>query len=162
MKKSLISILICIIIMIMPMTTATFPIDKSLFTKKPGNSNKNTLLHDTPPDWAMGNFSGEWGISIVGIPILPLGWIEGYFSVIGITGRIEGVFAEFKDEEPQAFIQGFVILYNMIGIVGDIETGNGTFFMGLGFPNENGEYYYRISLIIGPSFYMMGTWSEFE
>jgi hypothetical protein len=120
-----------------------------------------SFSEDDPPPWASGNFSGEWGISILGLPAVPLGWVEGYFSAAGVSGRIEGVFSEYGVEEPTAYIEGIVLLFNMIGVVGDIETGNGTFFMGLGAPNENGEFYYRISLIIGPSFYMMGTWAEF-
>ena len=162
MKKSLFIIFISSMIILMPMTNAIFPLDESIYTIKQKNFDKNSFTYDTHPSWAMGNFSGEWGISFLGFPIISLGWIKGYYSVLGLTGKIEGVFSEFKDEEPQAYIKGFVLLYNMIGVVGDIETGNGTFFMGLGFPNEKGEYYYRISLIVGPSFYMMGNFKEFE
>jgi hypothetical protein len=114
-----------------------------------------------PPDWADGEFNGTWGISLLGLPLLELGWVYGYFSAIEAFGKLEGYFAEWKDDEPKSFISGYIILYNMIGYVGEIDNpDNGTFFMGIGTPNENGEFYYRISLILGPNWYMTGTWRE--
>ncbi len=122
--------------------------------------NDSRIFND-PPDWATGKFNGTWGLSLLGLPAVELGWVEGYFSAVGIFGRLEGYFAEWKDEEPVSFITGFILLYNMIGYVGSIQNpDNGTFFGGLGAPNENGEFYYRINLIFGPSWYMAGTWEE--
>jgi hypothetical protein len=87
--------------------------------------------------------------------------VEGYFSVFWIFGRIECNFAEWKNEEPTGYLTGFVIGYYMIGVIGNyIDPNNSTFFVGLGAPNENGEFYYRINFIIGPSWYMTGTWQE--
>jgi hypothetical protein len=114
-----------------------------------------------PPAWANGRFNGTWGLNVLGVPTIELGWVYGYFDAVGIFGRLEGYFAEWKDDEPVSFITGFIILFNMIGYVGSIENpDNGTFFSGLGAPDENGEFYYRINLIIGPSWYMEGTWEE--
>lgn len=115
-----------------------------------------------PPEWATGEFNGTWGVSFLGVPMAELGWVRGYFSVLGIFGQIEAEFAEWKDNEPTAHLAGIIILFNMIGIIGNLTSGEETFFMGLGTPNENGEFYYRISLIVGPSFYMTGTWGEIQ
>ena len=49
----------------------------------------------------------------------------------------------------------------MVGYLGSLQNpDNGTFFSGFGAPNENGESYYSINLIIGPSWYMQGKWEE--
>ena len=127
--------------------------------------NSNNVLNpdffDDPPGWANGEFNGTWGISLLGLPAVELGWVFGYFAAVGIFGRIEGYFAEWKDDEPVSYIAGYVIAYNMIGVVGNLtNTNESTFFMGLGAPNENGEFYYRISLFLGPNWYIMGTWRE--
>jgi hypothetical protein len=124
---------------------------------------KNRLIDfdNDPPGWATGEFNGTWGLSVLGLPAVELGWIYGYFSLINIFGRIEGYFSEWKYEEPTAYITGYIILYNMIGVISDIDNGDNTsFFMGLGVPNEKGVFYYRINLIFGPSWYMTGTWKE--
>ena len=119
------------------------------------------IIKDDPPDWATGEFNGTWGVSIGGLPSLELGWVEGYFDNLGIFGRIEGDFAIWGIEEPTAYISGFVIGVYMIGVVGDyINPDNATFYIGLGAPNEDYEFYYRINLFIGPSWYMEGTWRE--
>ena len=132
-----------------------------------GTANCNNIEHrngtilDDPPEWANGKFNGTWGLSVLGLPAAELGWVEGYFFAAGIFGRFEGYFAEWKDEEPVSFIAGFILLFNMVGYVGSLQNpDNGTFFSGLGAPNENGEFYYRINLIIGPSWYMQGKWEE--
>ena len=124
------------------------------------NQEKNLITND-PPDWATGEFNGTWGISIAGVPTLELGWVEGYFDTLGIFGRIEGDFAVWDNQEPTAYISGWIIGYYMLGIIGDyINPDNATFYVGLGAPDEYGLFYYRINLFIGPSWYMQGTWRE--
>ena len=160
MKALVLSILIGLLVCNVPLSEAESAFSDYLKYTLPAPQAVPSSMGD-PPQWATGNFSGEWGISVLGFPAIPLGWVEGYYSAAGISGRIEGFFAEYDVEEPTAYIEGVVILFNMMGVVGDLGSENATFFMGLGVPNENGEFYYRISLIIGPSFYMMGTWNEF-
>ena len=160
MRKTIIIIGICVFLFSTNVLTA-----KNI---NAGQTNKITEIKyinkysiNGPPDWATGEFNGTWGLSALGLPALELGWIEGYFSVLGIFGRIEGDFAEWKNNEPTAYLSCFVIGYFMIGAIGDyINPTNSTYFVGLGSPNENGEFYYRINLIVGPSWYMMGTWRE--
>ena len=157
MKKIIGTLGICIILL------SPFTLSETVISDEKGieEIENDSHIFNDPPDWATGKFNGTWGLSLLGLPAVELGWVEGYFSAVGIFGRLEGYFAEWKDEEPVSFITGFILLYNMIGYVGSIQNpDNGTFFGGLGAPNENGDFYYRINLIFGPSWYMAGTWEE--
>jgi len=117
------------------------------------------IIQKDPPAWATGEFNGTWGISIAGLPAVELGWVEGYFDAFGILGRLEGDFAVSENEEPTAYINGFIIGFFMLGSVGDyVNPSNSTLFVGLGAPNENGTFYYNIHLFVGPSWYMQGDW----
>ena len=147
--------------MLLSITSANAAIHTSEKQKIYNNGFKKNLVLDDPPGWANGEFNGTWGVSLLGAPAVELGWVEGYFSAMGVFGRVEGYFAEWKNEEPISYISGFIILFNMIGVIGSIENpDNSTYFMGLGTPNEYGEFYYRINLFIGPSWYMTGNWRE--
>jgi len=160
MKKILGIFGICIIL-VSPVVLSEITISDEKLIQSIVNVNNEPPFTYDPPSWATGRFNGTWGISLLGLPAVELGWVVGYFSAAGVFGRLEGYFAEWEDEEPVSFIAGFIILYNMIGYVGSIQNpDNGTFFGGLGAPNENGEFYYRINLILGPSWYMEGTWEE--
>ncbi len=57
----------------MPTATAVFPQSVKNLKTRVSNVDKTTLITDSPPDWATGNFSGTWGISILGIPTIELG-----------------------------------------------------------------------------------------
>ena len=160
MRKIIIIIGICVLLISTNVLSATNTITEKIEEKTEINNFKREDIDD-PPGWATGEFNGTWGISALGLPALELGWVEGYFSVLGIFGRIEGDFAEWKNNEPTGYISCFVIAYYMIGLVGDYKNpDNSTFFVGLGAPNENGEFYYNLNLFVGPSWYMIGTWRE--
>ena len=123
------------------------------------NVDETTLITDAPPDWATGNFSGTWVISILGIPSIELGWIEGYLQS-GIVGRIEGVFAEHNKSEV-AQIDALVIGYFFLGAVGNETTGNWTYCVGLGgFDETSSEFYFNLHFFLGAGFYMGGTFSK--
>ena len=108
----------------MPTTTAVFPQSVKNLKTRVSTVDETTLITDSPPDWATGNFSGTWGISILGIPTIELGWIKGYFQ-IGIVGRVEEVFAEY-DKSETAQICTLIIGYFFLGMVGNETTGNWT------------------------------------
>ena len=157
--------LICIFIILILLFTNIVIAEKIEFNDNLKNNMKvdfeNKDIKDDPPSWATGEFNGTWGVSIGGLPTLELGWVEGYFDTLGIFGRIEGDFATWENEEPTAYISTIVLGYFMIGIVGDyLNPDNATYCVGLGAPNEDGEFYYNIHLFIGPSWYMQGTWRE--
>ena len=159
MWRKVIILSICILASTSAISTQAILLEKNN-RKTSNNYHDLENLYD-PPEWANGEFYGTWGVSLFGLPLLELGWVYGYFSAIEVFGRLEGYFAEWKDDDPKSFITGYILLYNMIGFIGEIDNpDNGTFFMGLGTPNENGDFYYRINLIFGPSWYMIGTWKE--
>lgn len=156
--KKIISISIVLIIILSPIGFAQ---NANNIEKIKGQKLKQKPIDNSdPPDWATGEFNGTWGVSLIGVPVAELGWVRGYFSAIGIFGKIEAEFAEWKDDEPTAYLSGIIILFNMLGVIGNLTSGEETFFMGLGAPSENGTYYYRISMILGPSWYITGTWRE--
>ena len=163
MKKQMIILVVCVSVFFvcMPTTTAVFPQSVNNLKTRVSTVDETTLITDSPPDWATGNFSGTWGISILGIPTIELGWIEGYFQV-GIVGRVEGVFAEY-DKSETAQIGALVIGYFFLGVVGNETTGNWTYCVGLGgFDETSSEFYFNLHLFLGPGFYMRGTFSEFN
>jgi len=45
----------------MPTATAVFPQSVKNLKTRVSNVDKTTLITDSPPDWATGNFSGTWG-----------------------------------------------------------------------------------------------------
>ena len=161
-KKLIIIIGICTLIPVMPASTSiSLQMVQNLKTQLPSDNEFISII-DCPPNWAQGNFSGEWGISFLGFPLLPLGWIKGYYGTIGVIGRIEGVFREYNKSEITQ-IGAYIIGYFLLGIVGNESTGNWTYCVGLGgVDNANLEFYFNIHLIVGPGFYMQGIYSEFD
>lgn len=163
MKKILLIVGVCILLVILPITTA-------IPTKLIQNSRtvipampllkKQTVNLDDPPEWANGNFTGVWGINLLGVPLAPLGWIVGYYQNIGL-GNFAGVFGTFNDTNATGAIIGFMLWVFFLGGVGSIETGNGTYVSGLGIANET-HYYIRLHAIIGPSFYIHVEYTKFE
>jgi hypothetical protein len=161
MKKLVIAIGICFLLMTMPAMTA-FPTEKIRHTRAifPMTS-PVSLDNDTPPDWAAGNFSGVWGLNILGIPLAPAGWVKGYFANQPGLGRLEAGFAEFNITNATGVIAGFMIWVFFIGGVQSVETGNGTYVAGIGVANET-HFYWRLNAIIGPSYYIHCEYSKFE
>ncbi len=162
MKKLIIAIGICFLLMTMPVMTA-FPMQKQSHLKNqlPLKTQSVTLDNDTPPDWAAGNFSGVWGLNILGVPLPPAGWVKGYFANQPGLGRLEAGFAEFNVTNATGAIAGFMIWIFFIGGVSSVETGNGTYVAGIGVANET-HFYWRLNAIVGPSYYIHCEYSKFE
>ena len=120
---------------------------------------QQALNNDTPP-WANGNFTGVWGVNILGIPLEPIGWITGYYQNIGL-GRLEGVYATFNETNATSYLTGIMLWIFFLGGAGSLATGNGTYVIGIGIANET-HFYWRINAIIGPSFYIYCEYTKFE
>ena len=162
MKKLLTAIGICILLVSMPATTAISLQKVKNFKNQLPSVNEPILTIDTPPHWARGNFTGVWGVNILGQPLPPTGWVVGYYSDMGF-GRFVGVFAEFNETDATGYIGGVILGPFMLGVVGNITSGEETVFVGLGGHNEtSSEFYFRIMGIISFTFYMSGTYSEFQ
>lgn len=160
MKKLMVIIGICFLLVAMPaMTAISLPKMNKLKTNLAPI--KTTIpATDNPPDWANGNFTGVWGLNILGIPTSPIGWITGYYQNIGL-GKFAGVFAEFNETNATGALVGFMLWVFFIGGVGSIATGNGTYVAGIGVGNET-HYYVRLHGIIGPSYYIHVKYTKFE
>lgn len=161
MKKLMIVIGICFILLTVPVMTAS-TVHRTRNIKTPfAPESKPIAVNDTPPDWAAGNFSGEWGLNILGVPLPPSGWITGYFANKPGLGRLEAGFAEFNVTNATGLIGGFMLWVFFIGGVQSVETGNGTYVAGIGVANET-HFYWRLNAIIGPSYYIHCEYSKFE
>ena len=160
MKKILVIGGVCLLLITMPIITA-LPTElvQNPHTLMP-ILKKQTISLDEPPDWAKGNFTGVWGLNVLGIPLAPIGWIVGYYQNIGL-GNFAGVFGSFNDTNATGAIIGIMLWVFFLGGVGSIETGNGTYVSGIGVANET-HYYVRIHAIIGPSFYIHVKYTKFE
>ena len=161
MKKLIIAMGICFLLVGMPAMTA-FPTEKIRHTRTifPTIS-PISLDNDAPPDWAAGNFSGVWGLNILGVPLPPAGWVKGYFANQPGLGRLEAGFAEFNVTNATGLIGGFMLWVFFIGGIQSVETGNGTYVAGIGVANET-HFYWRLNAIIGPSYYIHCEYSKFE
>jgi len=113
-----------------------------------------------PPAWATGNFSGVWGLSLLGFPLAPIGWITGYYQTIGL-GRLEAVYAEFNQTNATSFLSGIMIWIFFMGGAGSLQTGNGTWVSGIGIANET-SFYWRLNALIGPTFYILCNYTKFD
>ena len=161
MKNILLTVGICIIIIGMPMSMATPAVNHVARQRSLSVSQPSSIGNDTPPDWAAGNFTGVWGVNILGFPLPASGWVEGYFAVQPGLGRIEGEFAEFNVTNATGWFAGQMIWVFFLGAVGSVETGNGTWVSGIGVANES-HFYWRLNAIIGPSYYIHCEYSKFE
>ena len=115
------------------------------------------------PAWAKGLYSGQWGISIFGLPVLPIGWFTGFSKQGFILLRFEGIFANFNVTVRNATggLNGVILGPFMLGGVRNLTTDNGTFFVGLGGRNATtSEFYFRIMVFVGPNFYMYGKYYD--
>ena len=162
MKKILIILGICFLVIGMPAMTAS-PLQKLNHVRNqlPIKNPSAVLNNDTPPDWAAGNFSGVWGLNLLGFPLPASGWVEGYFANKPGLGRLEASFAEFNVTNATGLISGFMLWIFFMGGVSSVATGNGTWVSGIGVANET-HFYWRLSAITGPSYYIHCEYSKFE
>jgi hypothetical protein len=151
MKKELIIIAICSILLFMPISMA-LPV-----------YNNNMISLDDPPDWASNYFVGYVGVTNQsGGPQIPAGYIIGYVED-DFKGKYAGIIAveENEDPEPVGFLAGYIIGPFLLGVISNISTDQQTFMVGLGMRNET-HFYFRLMAIVGPTYYMAGIYSELE
>jgi len=170
LKKLFHVITICILLLALPMTTAISsplnqlfkPNNKALnFEIKTFEDTKEISTKDSPPKWAKGNFSGEWGLDIWGEYHIPLGWMLGYYKLSMNIGYFAAGFNFFGEYDISWFIQGFFFGIFMFGSMGENEYTNQTFFVGIGKYSEN-KYHWRLIGEHGPTFFMRGTYTKFD
>lgn len=112
------------------------------------------------PEWANGMYYGAWGLSVLGVPALPVGWFTG-FSRQKILFGFDGIFGGFDTpvSEASMALSGVVIGPFMLGGIRNLTTEQGAWFVGLGGINAtNSLFYYRIMFMAGPNFFMFGKY----
>ena len=163
MKKLLLVLGICVLLVAMPATlSVSAPTLKSvkrtirIFSKEKQISSPA----DDPPNWANGNFSGLWGLDIWGEWHIPVGWMFGYYNRNPNFGYFFAGFADFGEPNATWFIKGFFFGPFMFGSIGENEYANETLFVGIGRIGES-EYHWRLMGEVGPTFFVDGTYTEF-
>ena len=156
MKKAIIIGFVFLLFVGIPLTSA-ISVERAANIKSilPIKNGPNILTLNDIPDWAIGNFTGVWGININGEPYEdPLGLVLGYYGTNLFAGLITNTTA------PNGWIWGIRFSVFMFGVVANIEGDQQAPFVGIGLWNEDG-FYYRIMGIIGPTFYIAGVYNPF-
>jgi hypothetical protein len=160
MKKILLILGICFLIGLPATSGLSIPQLRSL-----GSDNKLSDADDDPPIWAAGNFSGDWGVNIWGHDWFSFGEFSGYYSTGFLqNSRLSFFQIEYKEEgnENGTFLEGLFFGPYLLGESTDMETGNTSYFVGIGGYNETScEFRWRIMGLYGPTLYMRGTYEEF-
>jgi hypothetical protein len=159
MKKIVVSISLCCLLLLFSVTAA-YPIHQKISDAQITIPSHQSYKMDDPPGWANGNFTGVWGITLFGVPLDPAGWITGYYENIGF-GQVDAVYGTNNEADASSFLRGYMLWIYFLGFAGSIQTGNGTWVIGLGTANET-HFYCRINAIIGPSFYIICQYMPFE
>lgn len=157
LKKLLMNISICCLVILLP-TAVGLPAHQQVPNLQSYLNTQSRIMDDIP-DWANGNFTGEWGITLFGIPAAPAGWITGYYENIGL-GKLDAVYAIFNETNATAFLRGIMLWIFFMGGAGSLQGGNATWVVGIGVANET-HFYWRINAIIGPSFYIHCAYTPF-
>jgi hypothetical protein len=158
MKKRMILIGVCCLLLLSPITMGV-SVHQPTVTDSPVLEKTRVSTLGPPPSWAKGNFSGVWGLSFLGYPLAPLGWITGYYQTIGL-GSLDAVYASFNETNATAFLRGIMLWIFFMGGAGSLQTGNGTWVTGIGVANET-HFYWRINPLIGPSYYIFCSYTAF-
>jgi hypothetical protein len=152
MKKILFVIIICLLFVNLSFVSA-----KSVI--KLSNASEDS------PSWAVGNFTGQWGLNFWGHDWIPIGPVNGYYGIGFLNNRLKfGRFLiefEESDAENKTTFQGLFISVYLLGKATSTKTGNTTAFVGLGGYNET-HFRWRIMGLEGPTLFMNGTFNEFE
>jgi len=161
MKKTIIAISICILFTSISLSSASFiPQVKNQEIKALGEF---TADPEEAPIWAVGNFTGRWGLNVWGNDWFTIGPVYGYYG--------KGFYNELKfgrfliqytedGEENGTIFQGLFIGPFLLGVAKDIYTQNTSNFVGLGGYNET-NFRWRIMGMEGPTLFMKGVFNEF-
>ena len=127
MKKILLTLGICFILVAMPAMTA----NSMIRTNNPriktliSDVEKQIPIIDNPPGWANGVFSGDWGLDIWGQWHIPIGWTHGYYNRAPNFGYFNAVFAKYGEENATWLIKGFFFGPFMFGSFAENEYALG-------------------------------------
>lgn len=148
MKKILL-LAICLMLVGIPITSG-LQLEKQIYQIP----EQTAPIPEDIPQWAIGNFTGVWGLNINGQPTDPIGLIAGYYGTYRFVGIITNSTA------PNGWIAGFTFRSFLIGRVGNLSGENTVPVIGIGIRNETG-FYYRVMSFFGPTIYIAGIYHPF-
>lgn len=153
MKKIIGICIMTLLIAGIPITTAV-SVEKTTLIKNYRNEQSVQTLDDIP-EWAIGNFTGVWGLNLNGEPQEPVGLVLGYYDDHRFAGVVTNTTA------PNGWIGGYRFSIFMIGIVANINGEKKIPIIGIGIWNDE-QFYYRFMSIVGPTIYIAGVYTPFE
>ena len=164
MKKILMILLVSFTLMIMPCISGFSVLNikeeiDTQITTKGFSSNP-----EDAPDWAIGNFTGRWGLDFFGHDWFTIGSVKGFYGKGFIRNIRFGRFQIHYNESGEVngtLLEGIFFGTYLLGKSLNEETGNKTSFVGLGGYNET-HFRWRVMGMHGPTIYMKGIFSEFE
>ena len=74
--------------------TSAVSVQKTTFIKGIKNEQPIQTLEDIP-EWAIGNFTGVWGLNLNGQPQDPVGLVLGYYGEYIFGGLVTKIFSIF-------------------------------------------------------------------
>jgi hypothetical protein len=141
---------------------SSFPFYNNIF-KNRYEIGTSTLNQKDIPIWALGNFSGRWGINIWGEDWFTIGTLEGYY---GHGFYLDNKFSRFFINYSEYNVKNFTLLSGyffgpyLFGF--RIEGKSQQIpFVGLGSYNET-HFRWRIIGFNGPTLFMKGIFSKFK
>ncbi len=163
MKKSIIAISICILFASFSAASAITINDVSKNDIELESKDFSADPKDAP-DWAVGNFTGVWGLNFWGNDWFPIGNVRGYYGKGFLyKHKLGRSLIEYKEtgEENGTSFEGLFIGPYLLGKATDQETQNTSAFVGLGGYNET-HFRWRIMGMKGPTIFMKGTFNKFQ
>ena len=173
MKKTLIVLGICVLIIGMPAITAV-SLQKTSSVKRPLSLlNKIIAAEEDIPKWAEGEINGTWGLRefiFFDTVEIPIGNISGYWGklfgpIYAFSGKINPFWNQTKTTNISGLFFGPVV-FGWIGNINltveniyDVDV-NETTYVGIGDQDES-IFNWRIMGITGPTFYIKGSFTEF-
>jgi len=161
MKKIIIVISICILFASMSFVSATsIPKIRSLRAQ---TLDEITADPEDAPEWAVGNFTGAWGLNFWGNDWFAIGSVKGYYGQGFLWALKVGRFLiEYRAEDAEngTLFEGIFFGPYLIGHTTDLQTDNTSAFVGLGGYNET-HFRWRIMGMEGPTIFMKGTFNQF-
>jgi len=163
MKKCLIVLAVCFLFASLSATGAVAVTDAESIKNNAESFVEISSDSEDVPGWAVGNFTGEWGLNVWGHDWFSIGPVNGYYGqgFIGSIklGRFLITYTELDGENGTMF-QGLFIGPYLLGVATDIQTDNTSAFVGLGSYNET-NFRWRLMGMQGPTLFMRGAFNEF-
>lgn len=163
MRKYLIVLFVCFLVVSFSVTSIANRINLKNIKDNIEPFVKISSSSEDDPLWAIGNFTGEWGLNVWGSDWFSIGSVHGYYGM-GFAGSLKfGRFLITSNEsngENSTKFEGLFIGPYLLGEITDMQTKDKSAFVGLGDYNAT-AFHWRIMGMTGPTLFMKGTFNDF-